>query len=64
MQPMSTNELRVAEKISLLVNDVTLDLEQLGIYLASNSPVTFGRLMEIFDAAKLERQAKGLSEND
>lgn len=64
MLPMSTDELRVAQKISALVNDVTLDLEQIGIYLASNNPVTFRRLMEIFDAAKLERQAKGLSEKD
>ena len=52
---MSTKELKVAENISDLVNDVTLDLEQVGIYLAGTSPITFERIMEIFEAANLKR---------
>lgn len=57
----NTKELRVAKQISNLVNDLTLDLDQVGLYLAGNHSVTYRRILEIAEAARYEREAK---END
>lgn len=53
-----TKETRVAQAISDLVNDLTLDLDQVGIYLASNSHITYNRVMVIIEAAREERADK------
>jgi hypothetical protein len=53
-----TKETKVAQAISDLVNDLTLDLDQVGIYLASNSHITYNRVMVIIEAAKEERADK------
>jgi hypothetical protein len=50
---------KVAERMSLLVNDVTLDLDQVGSYIARTaSNVTYRRLLEIVDAARFEKEEK------
>ena len=61
---LTTKELRVATKISDLVNDLTLDLDQVGIYLATNSSITYRRVMEIAEAAKYEREEGYLEVTD
>lgn len=54
----SDNE-KVAEQLASLVNDVTLDLDQVGEYIARSAPnVTYRRLIEIADAARYEREEK------
>lgn len=53
----SKNE-KVSEQIANAINDLTLDLEQIGTYLASNSNVTYRRIMEIAEAAKFEREER------
>ena len=54
----SENE-KVAEKMTLLVNDLTLDLDQIGEYIARSAPnVTYRRFMEIAEAARFEREEK------
>jgi hypothetical protein len=54
----SNNE-KVAEKLSVLVNDLTLDLDSIGEYIARSAPnVTYRRLMEIAEAARYEREEK------
>lgn len=53
-----TKETKVAQTISDLVNDLTLDLDQVGIYLASNSSVTYNRVMEIFEAARFDKEER------
>jgi hypothetical protein len=54
----SENE-RVADKMTMLVNDVTLDLDQVGAYIArTSSNVTYRRLLEIADAARFEKEEK------
>lgn len=53
-----TKELKVATKISDLVNDLTLDLDQVGIYLATNSAITYRRVMEIAEAAQYEKEER------
>lgn len=64
MRIRQTKELRVATKISDLVNDLTLDLDQVGIYLATNNATTFRRVMEIAEAAKWEKTDKYLTEDN
>jgi hypothetical protein len=53
-----TKELKVATKISDLVNDLTLDLDQVGIYLATNSAITYRRVMEVMEAAQWEKEER------
>ena len=47
---------RVADKIAKLINDLTLDLDQVGFYVARNNLVTYNRLIEIAEAAEYERE--------
>lgn len=54
----SKNE-KVAEQIADLVNDLTLDLDQIGAYIASEPMVTYRRVIEIADSAKYEREENG-----
>ena len=58
-----TKELRVAVKMSELVNDLTLDLEQVGTYIATNNGITYRRIQEIAESAKYERE-QAWEEND
>jgi hypothetical protein len=54
----SKNE-KVAEQLTVLVNDVTLDLDQIGEYIAHRaSNVSYRRLIEIAETAKYEREEK------
>ena len=53
-----TKELKVATKISDLVNDLTLDLDQVGIYLATNNAITYRRVMDIAEAAQFEKEER------
>ena len=55
---------RVAMKIGKLVNDLTLDLDQVGIYLARDTMITHRRLVEIIEAANYEREQTELRSND
>lgn len=54
---------KVALKIGNLINDLTLDIEQVGIYLARNSNVTYRRLQEIAEAAKWEKEERVHDDN-
>lgn len=60
----NTKELRVAKQISNLVNDLTLDLDQVGIYLATNSAITYRRVIEIADAAQYEKEERIHDDNN
>lgn len=60
----TTPELKVAEKMSALVNDLTLDLDQIGVYLASNNSITYRRLLEVIEAAKWEKEERLHEDND
>lgn len=55
---ITTPELKVAEKMSALVNDLTLDLDQVGRYIAREPAVTYRRVMEIAESAKYEREGQ------
>lgn len=47
---------KTAVKIARLVNDLTLDLDQVGVYLAREHAVTYRRIQEIAEAAKFEKE--------
>lgn len=57
-----SKELKVAEKMGEMVNDLTLDLDQVGIYIATENSITYRRIMEVAEAAKFEREDRELND--
>ena len=54
-----TEEERVAMKITSLVCDLRLDIEQVGEYIAQATPyVAYNRLQEIAEAARYHKEEK------
>lgn len=52
-----TKEGKVATEFAKLVNDLTLDLELVGIYLSElTSAVLYNRLFEVFDSARFHKE--------
>jgi myo-inositol-hexaphosphate 3-phosphohydrolase len=51
-------EEKILDRISHLINDLTLDLEQLGIYFGRTNGTTYRRLMTIAESAKHEKEEK------
>lgn len=57
MRRIQTEEEKAAKKIATLVNDITLDLDSVGIYLARYSPtISYNRLMLIAESAEFEKE--------
>ena len=56
---------KVAIKIGKIVNDVTLDLDKVGIYLARVAPnVSYSRLQIIAESAQAERDRQNVRTTD
>jgi hypothetical protein len=54
--PISKEE-KIALKLSDIVNDYTLDLEEIGRYFYKVAPrVSYNRIVEIVDVAEMERE--------
>jgi hypothetical protein len=54
-----TKEGRTAEKMAELVNDLTLNLDMVGIYLADlTSSILYNRLYQVFDSARTQKEYK------
>ena len=52
-----TKEGKTAEKMAQLVNDLTLDLEMVGIYLADlTSSILYNRLYQVFESARTQKE--------
>lgn len=52
-----TKEEKVAQKISTLVSDFSLDLEAVGYYMATAVPyVAYSRSLEILDSARYNKE--------
>lgn len=64
MKLRQTKELKVANTISTMVNDLTLDLDQVGLYLATNNNITYRRIIEIAEAARYEKEEKWKENQD
>jgi hypothetical protein len=55
----ASKEEKVAVKLSDIVNDYTLDIEEVGKSFARVAPVvSFNRVVEIVEVAELEREGK------
>jgi hypothetical protein len=54
-----TKEGKTAEKMAGLINDITLDLDLVGRYLADlTSSVQYNRLYEVFESARKQKEYK------
>lgn len=57
MRKLKSREEKVAEKIAQLLDSLTLDLDQVGKYIARFLPTTiYNRLMIIAEAAEWEKE--------
>jgi hypothetical protein len=57
MRKLKSREEKVAEKIAQLLDSLTLDLDQVGKYIARFLPTTiYNRLMIIAEAAEYEKE--------
>jgi hypothetical protein len=53
---IKTKEEKIAERITTLMSDFTIDLEKVGYYLARTMPyVIFCRTLEVLDSAKFQK---------
>lgn len=64
MKLRQTKELKVANTIATMVNDLTLDLDQVGLYLATSNNITYRRIIEIAEAARYEKEEQWKENND
>ena len=61
---ITTPEEKVAQRLSTIVSDLRLDLDQVGIYLARTAPnVSYNRLIEIAESAQFEKENNGFRTN-
>ena len=51
-----SNEEKVANRISELLSDIRVDLDQVGIFLARNGNLAYNRFMLIAEAAEFEKE--------
>jgi hypothetical protein len=54
-----SKEEKVAVKIGDLIDSLTLDLDQIGIFLARDNNITYNRLIAIAEAAEFEKEIQG-----
>jgi hypothetical protein len=58
MRRIQTREEKAAQKIATIVNDITLDLDFVGIQLARVAPtISYNRLMLIAESAEFEKES-------
>jgi hypothetical protein len=59
-----TKEEKIALRLSEIVNDYTLDLEEVGRYFYRVAPlVSYNRIVEIVEVAELERENQDVRAN-
>jgi hypothetical protein len=59
MRKIRTQEEKVAKQLADIVNNVSIDLDEVGIHLATNQPnISYLRLENIVEAAKEEKNGR------
>lgn len=59
MRKIRTQEEKVAKQLADIVNDVSIDLDEVGIHLATNQPnISYLRLENVIEAAKEEKNGR------
>ena len=54
-----SNEEKLANKITLLMSDLSLDLEAVGLYLARTAPhIIYRRTLEVLEAMEYNKQVQ------
>lgn len=56
MRRIKTDEEKAAHKLATIVSDVRLNLDEVGIYLATYENVSVRRLVEIVETAEYEKE--------
>jgi hypothetical protein len=64
MATTSNKEKRVAQKMAELVNDITLNLNIVGTYLADEEEIIYQRLVEVFNSAEQSRADLELTKSE
>lgn len=64
MTSKSSKEKRVAQKMAELVNDITLNLNIVGTYLADEEEIIYQRLVEVFNSAEQMRADMELTKSE
>jgi len=60
-----TEEEKIAKQLANIVNDLTVDLDQVGMYLARNSRnVSITRLNEVIESANYEKEQSNVRINN
>ena len=53
---LKTKEEKIAERISVLLSDLNLDLEKVGYYIARDTPyLIFNRAIEVLESANFQK---------
>lgn len=61
---MRTEEEKIAKQLANIVNDLTVDLDQVGMYLARNSRnISITRLNEVIESANYEKEQSNVRIN-
>lgn len=59
-----TEEEKIAKQLANIVNDLTVDLDQVGMYLARNSRnISITRLTEVIESATYEKEQSNVRIN-
>lgn len=64
MRRQKTEEEKIVKNLSDIVSDVRIDLDQIGVYLARNSTLTYNRFMLIMESAEHEMEMKNVRQHD
>ena len=57
MRRIKTDEEKAAQKLAMIVSDVRLDLDEVGMYLGRYAPtISYNRLMLIAESAEFEKE--------
>lgn len=58
MNKTTSDAEKIAEVIAKRINDLTVDLDQVGIYIARHSNITYNRFQEVAEASKYEKEVR------
>lgn len=64
MRRIRTEEEKIAKKLADLVSNVSIDLDQIGIYLANLPNIYYNRLMLVIESAEHEKEMRNVRQHD
>lgn len=64
MRKLRTEEEKIAKKLADLVSNVSIDLDQIGIYLANLPNIYYNRLLTVIESAEHEKEMTNVRQHD